>query len=58
MRWRPWEAPQATASLRELLGWDEPAYEAVKGALEASGELVTDRGRGATPHLITQGGRS
>ncbi|MCX5948393.1 MAG: type I restriction-modification system subunit M N-terminal domain-containing protein, partial [Cyanobacteria bacterium] len=37
--------------LRELLGWDEPTYEVVKGALVASGELLTGRGRGGSVSL-------
>ncbi|WP_231597261.1 class I SAM-dependent DNA methyltransferase [Synechococcus sp. CBW1004] len=37
--------------LRELLGWDEPTYEAVKGPLVASGQLVPGRGRGGSVSL-------
>ena len=37
--------------LRELMGWDEPTYEAVKGGLVASGELLTGRGRGGSVSL-------
>jgi type I restriction enzyme M protein len=37
--------------LRELLGWDEPTYEAVKGPLVAAGELVPGRGRGGSVSL-------
>ena len=37
--------------LRELMGWDEPTYEAVKGGLVATGELLTGRGRGGSVSL-------
>ena len=37
--------------LRELMGWDEPTYEAVKGGLVASGELLMGRGRGGSVSL-------
>ena len=37
--------------LQELLGWDEPTYEAVKGPLVASGQLVPGRGRGGSVSL-------
>ena len=34
-----------------LMGWDEPTYEAVKGGLVATGELLTGRGRGGSVSL-------
>lgn len=37
--------------LRELLGWDEASYEAVKAQLLASGQLVPGRGRGGSVSL-------
>ena len=37
--------------LRELLGWDEATYEAVKQVLVASGQLQTGRGRGGSVSL-------
>ena len=43
--------------LRELLGWDEPTYEAAKGPLVASGELVPGRGRGGSVSLRNGNGQ-
>ena len=37
--------------LRDLLGWAEASYEAVKEALVASGQLRTGRGRGGSVSL-------
>jgi len=37
--------------LREALGWDEQAYDAVKDALIAQGRLVPGRGRGGSVSL-------
>jgi type I restriction enzyme M protein len=37
--------------LREALGWDEQAYEAVKDSLIAQGRLVPGRGRGGSVSL-------
>jgi type I restriction enzyme M protein len=37
--------------LRELLGWDEASYEAVKEPLLASGQLQAGRGRGGSVSL-------
>ena len=37
--------------LRELLGWDEATYEAVKGPLISSGQLRPGRGRGGSVTL-------
>jgi type I restriction enzyme M protein len=37
--------------LRELLGWDEVCYDAVKAQLLASGKLVPGRGRGGSVSL-------
>jgi type I restriction enzyme M protein len=37
--------------LRELLGWDEATYEAVKAPLVASGQLQPGRGRGGSVSL-------
>ena len=37
--------------LRDLLGWDEATYEAVKGPLVASGRLQPGRGRGGSVSL-------
>jgi type I restriction enzyme M protein len=37
--------------LRNLLGWDETTYEAVKAPLVASGQLRTGRGRGGSVAL-------
>jgi type I restriction enzyme M protein len=37
--------------LRDLLGWDEATYEAVKAPLVASGQLRTGRGRGGSVAL-------
>ena len=37
--------------LRELLGWDEASYDAVKGQLLAAGQLVPGRGRGGSVSL-------
>jgi type I restriction enzyme M protein len=37
--------------LRELLGWDEASYDAVKAQLLASGQLVPGRGRGGSVSL-------
>ena len=37
--------------LRELLGWDEATYEAVKGSLVGSGQLQPGRGRGGSVSL-------
>jgi type I restriction enzyme M protein len=41
--------------LRELLGWDEATYEAVKERLVASGLLQTGRGRGGSVSLAGSG---
>jgi len=41
--------------LRELLDWDEATYEAVKGALVASGQLRTGRGRGGSVSMAGRG---
>jgi type I restriction enzyme M protein len=37
--------------LRELLGWDEATYEAVKGELLTAGRLLPGRGRGGSVSL-------
>lgn len=37
--------------LRDLLGWDETTYEAVKAPLMASGQLRPGRGRGGSVSL-------
>ena len=37
--------------LRELLGWDETSYDAVKGQLLAAGQLSPGRGRGGSVSL-------
>jgi type I restriction enzyme M protein len=37
--------------LRELLGWEEDAYDAVRAALVASGQLIPGRGRGGSVSL-------
>ncbi|MEB3185101.1 MAG: type I restriction-modification system subunit M N-terminal domain-containing protein, partial [Cyanobacteriota bacterium] len=37
--------------LRELLGWDESTYDAVRSALVAAGRLVPGRGRGGSLSL-------
>jgi type I restriction enzyme M protein len=37
--------------LRDLLGWDEASYEAVKAALVASGQVRPGRGRGGSVNL-------
>ncbi len=37
--------------LRDLLGWDEATYEAVKAPLVASGQLRPGRGRGGSVNL-------
>jgi type I restriction enzyme M protein len=37
--------------LRDLLGWDEATYGAVKGPLVASGQLRPGRGRGGSVNL-------
>ena len=37
--------------LRDLLGWDEATYEAVKAPLVASGQLRPGRGRGGSVAL-------
>lgn len=37
--------------LRDLLGWDEDTYEAVKGALVSTGQLQPGRGRGGSVSL-------
>jgi type I restriction enzyme M protein len=37
--------------LRELLGWDEASYDAVKGQLLAAGQLSPGRGRGGSVSL-------
>lgn len=34
--------------LRELLGWDEASYDALKAQLVASGQLLPGRGRGGS----------
>ena len=39
--------------LRELLGWDETSYDAVKAQLLASGTLVPGRGRGGSVSLAS-----
>jgi type I restriction enzyme M protein len=41
----------ANGRLRELLGWDEPTYDAVKAPLLASGQLQAGRGRGGSVSL-------
>ena len=38
-------------ALRNLLGWDEPQYEAVKAALISAGLISTGRGRGGSVAL-------
>jgi type I restriction enzyme M protein len=40
--------------LRELLGWDEGTYEAVKEVLVASSQLQTGRGRGGSVSLADE----
>ncbi len=40
--------------LRELLGWDEATYEAVKGELLTAGRLLSGRGRGGSVSLAEQ----
>ncbi|MCX5952798.1 MAG: class I SAM-dependent DNA methyltransferase [Cyanobacteria bacterium] len=40
--------------LRELLGWDEATYEAVKAPLVASGQLQPGRGRGGSLSLMDE----
>jgi type I restriction enzyme M protein len=40
--------------LRELLGWDEDTYEAVKAPLVASGQLQPGRGRGGSLSLADE----
>ena len=40
--------------LRELLGWDEDTYEAVKEVLVASSQLQTGRGRGGSVSLADE----
>jgi type I restriction enzyme M protein len=37
--------------LRELLGWDEPTYDAVKAPLLSAGLLLAGRGRGGSVSL-------
>lgn len=41
--------------LRDLLGWDEATYEAVKGPLIATGQLQSGRGRGGSVSLAGSG---
>jgi type I restriction enzyme M protein len=41
----------ANGRLRELLGWDEPTYDAVKAPLLATGQLQAGRGRGGSVSL-------
>ncbi len=41
--------------LRELLGWDEATYEAVKAPLIARGQLRSGRGRGGSVSLAESG---
>ncbi len=41
--------------LRDLLGWDEATYEAVKGPLIATGQLQSGRGRGGSVSLVGSG---
>ena len=40
--------------LRDLLGWDEATYEAVKAPLVASGQLQPGRGRGGSLSLADE----
>jgi len=40
--------------LRDLLGWDEATYEAVKASLVASGQLQPGRGRGGSVSLADE----
>ena len=42
--------------MRELLGWDEATYEAVKASLLASGQLRPGRGRGGSVSLAEGSG--
>jgi type I restriction enzyme M protein len=46
------------SKLRELLGWDEATYEAVKEPLLASGQLQPGRGRGGSVSLPSQANRA
>jgi type I restriction enzyme M protein len=39
--------------LRELLGWDEASYDAIKAQLVASGQLIPGRGRGGSVSLAS-----
>ena len=41
--------------LRDLLGWDEATYDAVKGPLIATGQLQSGRGRGGSVSLTGSG---
>ncbi|MFN6133082.1 MAG: type I restriction-modification system subunit M N-terminal domain-containing protein, partial [Synechococcaceae cyanobacterium] len=41
--------------LRDLLGWDEATYDAVKGQLIATGQLQSGRGRGGSLSLAGSG---
>ena len=44
--------------LRELLGWDEAHYEAIKAALINSGQISTGRGRGGSVALCNSSSSS
>jgi len=41
----------SNGKLRELLGWDEPTYDAVKATLLSAGLLLAGRGRGGSVSL-------
>ena len=41
-------------SLRQILGWDESVYDAVKINLIAAGRLNTGRGKGGSVNLVSQ----
>ena len=40
--------PFAGADERDALGWDIPAYNAVKDGLVTAGKILTGRGRGGS----------